>query len=650
MGIDERGAEASGPETPPTPTSSTDPPPQETSESPTTGWSTYGSTPLREFLRTESGGAALLLAAAAVALVWANVAPAAYAGFWGTEIGLTWGDHELVLTATEWINSGLMAFYFFVVGLETRREFDIGELRERRRVILPVVAGVAGMAVSALLFVAITAASGGAHGWGVALSTDTAFALGVLAVVGPRFSDRLRAFLLTVLITDDLVALVAIATVYADSVVLGPLVVALLLLLLVVVLLRLRVHSGALYLLVGVLAWFALEQSGVDPVVIGLVLGMLVFARPVATETLERASGLFRDFREQPTPELARSAAQGVRAAVPPNERLQALFHPWTSYVIVPLFALANAGIVVRGDFLATALRSPVLWGVVVAFVVGKPLGIVGGAWLTTRLSHGRLRPSVGWAAVLGAGTVSGIGFTLSLLIATIAFEGQTLDEAKLGILVAGVLSAAITWLAFSLTERLPTRRRVRALLGEAESLVDLAEPVDAARDHVRGPADAPVTVVEYGDFQCPYCGLAEAAVRELLSDFGDVRYVWRHLPLRDVHPQAQLAAEAAEAAAAQGAFWEMHDLLLEHQDELRPEDLVRHATSLGLDVDRLVHDLRKHEHEPRVADDVESADLSGVRGTPTFFINGSRHHGAYDVRALEDAVRLARAQALVRE
>lgn len=622
----------------------------EPSDADSTRWSTYASTPLHSFLRTESGGAALLLAAAALAMVWANLAPDSYASFWGTEIGLSWGEHELELTATEWINSGLMAFYFFVVGLETRREFDIGELRERRRVILPVVAGVVGMVASALLFVAITASSGDAHGWGVALSTDTAFALGVLAVVGPRYSDRLRAFLLTVLITDDLVALAAIATVYTEDLVVAPLLVALLLLLLVVVLIRLRVHSGVVYLLVGVLAWFALEESGVDPVVIGLVLGMLTFARPVATETLERASGLFRDFREQPTPALARSAAQGVRAAVPPNERLQELFHPWTSYVIVPLFALANAGIVVRGDFLTTALRSPILWGIVVAFVVGKPLGIVGGAWLTARMSRGRLKPSVGWAAVLGAGTVSGIGFTLSLLIAAIAFEGQTLDEAKLGILVAGLVSALITWIAFTLTERLPTRRRVRALLGEAESLVDLAEPVDPARDHYRGPVDAPVTVVEYGDFECPFCGLAEPAVRELLSDFGDVRYVWRHLPLRDVHPQAQLAAEASEAAAEQGAFWAMHDLLLEHQDELRPEDLLRHATDLGLDVDRFVRDLRAHEHSARVADDVESADLSGVRGTPTFFINGERHHGAYDVRALEDAVKLARARALVHE
>ena len=615
-----------------------------------TSWAGYGSTPLRTFLRTESGGASLLLGAAVIAMLWANFAPDSYTSLWSTEVGLSWGEHEFSLTAVEWINSGLMAFYFFVVGLETRREFDIGELRERRRVILPVVAGVAGMTASTLIFVAITASDGTAHGWGIALSTDTAFALGVLAIVGPRFSDRLRAFLLTVLITDDVIALGVIATVYTENLVLGPLLVALLLAGLIVAMLRLHVRGGLVYLAVGVAAWFALARSGVDPVVIGLVMGMLSFARPVDRENLERATGAFRDFREQPTPELARSATKDLRAALPPNERLQELFHPWTSYVIVPLFALANAGILVRGDFLVTAFRSPLTWGVIVAFVVGKPLGIVGGAWLATAMSKGRLRPSVGWAAVLGAGTVSGVGFTLSLLIAAIAFQGPSLAEAKLGVLVAAAVSALVTWAVFTATGRLPTRRRVRALLGDAESLVDLAEPVDPQRDHIRGPAQSPVTVVEYGDFQCPNCGQAEPAVRELLAEFGDVRYVWRHLPLRDVHPLAQLAAEAAEAAGSQGAFWAMHDVLLDNQDTLKPDQLVRHAADLGLDVERFTRELRKHEHAARVADDVESADLSGVRGTPTFFVNGERHYGAYDISALSEAVRLARARVLARD
>jgi Na+/H+ antiporter NhaA len=505
----------------------------------------------------------------------ANLDPDGYAHVWHTEVVVGWGDRVLAMPAVEWINSGLMAFYFFVVGLETRREFDVGELRERRRVILPVVAGVVGMAVSAVIFVVVAQSVDAAHGWGVALSTDTALALGVLALAGPRLSDRLRAFLLTVLITDDVIALVAIATVYAGDVQVVPLLVAVAVVLLVVVLKRLGVRSGLVYLGLAVVAWLGLHDAGVDPVVIGLVLGLLVLARPVSRDRLEEATDLFRDFREQPTPELARSALAGVQAALPANDRLQDRFHPWTSFVIVPLFALANGGIVLNADSLRAAATSPLTWGVILAFVVGKPVGVVAGSWLVTRLSRRRLRPAVGWAAVLGAGTVSGVGFTISLLIAAIAFEGPALEQAKIGIVAAAVVASLVTWLVFRVTALLPTRRRARALLGDVADLVDLVEPVDPERDHVRGPAHSPVTVVEYGDFQCPYCGQAEPFVRQLLADELDVRYVWRHLPLRDVHPRAQLAAEAAEAASDQGAFWEMHDLLLDRQEALKPEDLL---------------------------------------------------------------------------
>jgi protein-disulfide isomerase len=187
----------------------------------------------------------------------------------------------------------------------------------------------------------------------------------------------------------------------------------------------------------------------------------------------------------------------------------------------------------------------------------------------------------------------------------------------------------------------------VRLLVGPAEAIVDLAAEVDPERDHIRGPADALVTLVEYGDFECPYCGRAEGVIRELLSDFGDVRYVWRHVPLTDVHLHAQLAAEAAEAAADQGAFWEMHDLLLEHQDALRRPDLESYARELGLDTERFADELRSHEHAARVADDVDSADLSGVSGTPTFFVNGRRHNGAYDIDGLSASVRAAKARAV---
>ena len=190
---------------------------------------------------------------------------------------------------------------------------------------------------------------------------------------------------------------------------------------------------------------------------------------------------------------------------------------------------------------------------------------------------------------------------------------------------------------------------RIRALLGTAETLVDLAVPVEPERDHIRGREDAPVTLVEYGDFECPYCGQAEGVLRELLRDAGDdVRYVWRHLPLTDVHPSAELAAQAAEAAAAQGAFWEMHDVLLEHQDALTPPDLMRYAAELGLDAERFTDDLERRAFAARIAEDVDGADRSNVSGTPTFFVNGRRHYGAYDIAALKQAVRGASARAAI--
>jgi protein-disulfide isomerase len=315
----------------------------------------------------------------------------------------------------------------------------------------------------------------------------------------------------------------------------------------------------------------------------------------------------------------------------------------------VPLFALANAGIVLNGGFLAKAYTSPVTLGIVAGYLVGKPLGTAGCAWLVTKLSHGRARPSVGWGAVVGAGTVAGIGFTVSLLIASLALHGTDLAEAKLGILSVGVAATLLTWGVFRLVNKLPVRARFRALLGTAEVITDLVVAVDPDRDHLRGPAESLVTVVEYGDFECPYCGLAEPAVRELLRTFGgDVQYVWRHLPLTDVHPHAQMASEAAEAAAKQGAFWEMHDLLLEHQDALTVRDLVGYATSLGLDTERFAGDLRKHVGTAHVSEDVDSADLSNVSGTPTFFVNGMRHYGAYDIETLSKAVKLAMARAKI--
>ncbi|MGB9376994.1 MAG: Na+/H+ antiporter NhaA [Mycobacteriales bacterium] len=613
-----------------------------------TAWARTVDTPLRAFLRTEASSAAVLLVAAVAALVWVNLDAASYVGLWRSDLSVRLGAFELSATLREWVNSGLMTFFFFVVGLEARREFDMGELRERRRVTLPVLAGLGGMALPVLIYLAINAGHASAQGWGAAMSTDTAFALGILALVGPHFPDRLRVFMLTIVVIDDLIALAVIAFVYSERVSFTPLLVALGFLGAVLILRAAGVRRGLAYLVLGVGAWVAMFSSGVDPVVVGVVMGLLTYAYPAARGDLERASDLFRQFREQPTPELARNARQSVESSISPNERLQLLYHPWTSYVIVPVFALANIGIVINGAFLARAFTSPITLGILIGYVVGKPAGILAVSALVTKLSRGRLRPPVGWAAVGGAGTLAGIGFTVGLLIATLAFSGTELEEAKLGILSAAVGASVITWVLFRVTALLPKPLRVAALFGRSENVVDLAVPVDPDRDHIRGAHDSPITLLEYGDLECPYCHQAEAVIREVLRE-SDVRYVWRHLPLVDVHPHAQMAAEASEAAAAQGMFWEMHDALFEHQDDLTPPALVRTARTLGLDVERFRKDLHRRNRAGRVAEDVDSADLSNVSGTPTFFVNGQRHQGEFDIESLSTAVRLARARLVTR-
>jgi Na+/H+ antiporter NhaA len=613
-----------------------------------TVWARSLETPLRRFVRTETGSSAILLAATVAALAWANIDPAGYAATWHTMLIIRSGNWVLADTWQGWVNSGLMAFFFLAAGLEARREFDMGELRERRRVTLPLVVALGGMIVPVAIYLAVNAGHASAYGWGVAMSTDTAFALGLLALVGPGIPDRVRTYLLTFALVDDVAGIAVIALAYSGHVEVAALGGGVAILAAVLVARRLGVRSGLIYLLLAIGAWVAFFKSGVDPVVVGLALGMVALAYPAARSDLEQAWESFRLFREQPTPQLARDARESVRLAISPNDRLQQIFHPWTSYLIVPLFALANAGITISGSFLAHAFTSPVTLGVLLGYVLGKPAGTLGAAWLLTTVSRGGIQPPIGWAAVAGAGTIAGIGFIVSLLIASLAFHGTQLAEAKVGVLSAAICASLLGWAVFRITAMLPQRLRLRGLLGSSETITDLAVPVDPERDHIRGPAKAPVTMIEYGDFECPYCGQAEPVIRQLLAGHGDLRYVWRHLPLTDVHPHAQLAAEAAEAAARQGKFWEMHDVLLRHQDALTARDLIAYAAGLGLDADRFTRDLRERAGAPEVAADVDSADLSGISGTPTFFINGQRHHGAYDIGTLTDAVRSAKARVLI--
>ena len=618
-----------------------------------TAWARNLAAPVRDFLSQETGGAVVLLAAAAAALVWANSPWSdSYESFWTTKLSITLGSDGISLDLRHWVNEGLMTFFFLVVGLEAKRELDTGELRERQRLAIPVAAAIGGMSLPIAIFLIFNAGGDGAHGWGAAMSTDTALALGVLGLVAPS-GTRLRLRLLTLAVVDDLIALLVIALVYSDKLSFLPLALAVGFFLLLVALRYVREswrRQAAVVL--GVALWVALYESGIDPVVAGLAIGLVTSAYRPPREELERVTALARSFREQPTPELARSAQRSVSSAISANERLQYALHPWTSYLIVPVFALANAGVHIDSELLGNAVTSPITLGIFFGYVVGKPLGVLGASWLASRPWLTGLRRALSWPVIAGGGTVAGIGFTVSVLISSLAFEGQgqRLEEAKLGVLAAAITSSLLAWAVFRVIRRLPAEVRARQIAETVEDLLDLSEDVDPDRDHIRGSNEAPVTLVEYGDYECPYCGRAEPIVRELLDSFGDdVRYVWRHLPLNDVHPNAQMAAEAAEAAAAQGAFWEMNDLLLRHQDALTDDDLTRYARELNLDVERFWEELRRRRYADRVAEDVASADASGVAGTPTFFINGRRHQGAYDIETLSSAVRRARSSAVIR-
>jgi Na+/H+ antiporter NhaA len=590
---------------------------------------------VRRFVHTENASTLVLLGATIAALVWANSPwSSSYDEVWHTELAIRLGGHEFALDLRDWINDGLMAFFFFVAGLEIRREIDMGELRERSRVALPVIAACGGMVVPAAIYLSVNSGSSSASGWGIVMGTDTAFALGVLTLAGGA-TPRVRAFLLSMVVVDDAIALTVIAVAYTDELSVGPLVIALLLLGVVVALHRVGVRNGLVYFVVAVGVWSATLASGVHPTIAGVAIGLLATAYPPSRADLTRASRTWRLFREEPTPALARTASRSVARTVSPNERLQFLYHPWTSFVVVPLFALANAGVTIETDALRDAATSPITLGIIGGLVAGKFLGVTVATWLGWKLAH--LPLTINSPSLVGVGTVAGVGFTVSLLIADVAFEGPDLADAKLGILGASILAACISVITFRAMRGLRRSARGGSL---AAPIIDLSDPVDPTVDHVRGDLAAPLVLVEYGDFECPHCLGAEATLLHLRERFGDdLAFVFRHLPLEDVHEHARLAAEASEVAAEQGAFWSMHDLLFEHQDALTEHDLLAYAEQLGLDTEQFLHDLRHRRRALRVERDIASADDSGAAGTPTFFINGLRHQASSDLAALTAAL-----------
>ncbi|WP_420115076.1 Na+/H+ antiporter NhaA [Pseudactinotalea sp.] len=586
-------------------------------------------TTLIDRLRTETGAALLLAGFALIALIWANSPwSASYEALWHTPLGIHLGGTGIELDLHHWVNDGLMVLFFFLIGLEVRQELAVGSLRERRRALVPLVAGLTGVLVPAAIYLAI-AGREAASGWGVVIGTDTAFLLGVLALVGPAMSNQLRVFLLTLTVVDDFLAVAVIGVVYSEDLKLVPLLVAVATLGLLALLGRSRMWRSAPYVVLVVVLWGATLVSGVHPSLAGMAAGLLVPAAMTQRRHVEDAKMLFRDYWQSPEARVARTVRAGLARSISVNERLHDVLRSPVSLVVVPIFALANAGVDLRGGVFATALASPITWGVVAGLVIGKLVGISLGAWASVRLGLGRLPDGVGPGSVLGGATLSGIGFTMALLIISLALEGEQADDATIGVLIALVLSTALGALVFRLA-------RVRWGETTADLPTRLTPDVDPDRDHVRGDPDAPVTVVEYLDFECPFCARATGMWKDLHTHFGDrVRYVARHLPLDEPHPHARLAAVASEAAARQERFWEMHDLLFAHQSHLTQADLRGYADDLGLDMEAFDADCEDPDLFDLVERQERGAHASGARGTPTFFLNGIRHRGPHDARTL---------------
>jgi NhaA family Na+:H+ antiporter len=415
--------------------------------------------PLGDFLHTEAAGGVALLVAAVVALVWANSPwQDGYDQLWSTRIAIEVGGHGIDLDLRDWINDGLMAIFFFVVGLEIKRELVDGELRDPRRAALPAIAAVGGMVAPALIYAAFNAGGAGSAGWGIPVATDIAVAVGVVSVLGSAVHPALKLFLLALAIVDDIGAIAIIAIFYSDGVEWADVIVAVALLGVVVACRAAGVRAIGVYVVLGIAVWLAVHESGIHATIAGVVLGLLTPTRPFERRELIDEAELL----DVSTVAQARQTADMARGSVSVVEWLEHRLHPWSSFLIVPLFALANAGVPITADALSAAWSSSITHGVVVGLVVGKLVGVTAFTWLAVRLRIGALPDGVGWRQFVGIGAVAGIGFTVSLFVTGLAFDDAPAlqDEAKIGILaastVAGILGALILRRASSHADRPP--------------------------------------------------------------------------------------------------------------------------------------------------------------------------------------------------
>ncbi len=415
--------------------------------------------PITRFMHVESHAGLVLLFFTVLALILAN-SPASewYFGLWNTHLGFRLGEFEVDHSLKHWINDGLMVIFFFVVGLEIKRELAIGELRDLRTASLPVAAAIGGMVVPAGIYLLLQSGEEGESGWGVPMATDIAFVVGCLALLGDRVPRSLRIMLLSLAIVDDVGAVLVIAIGYTENVGVLHLLFGFVGMGIVMMAARLGVRNILFYVVLGAGIWLLFHESGVHATVAGMILGLLTPVRPwvsknLLSEFIHQAGEFLHGSDWQNTGDrksVLRSMERAARETISPLERLEFVLHPWVSYLIMPLFAFANAGVLVRPE----EFTNPIAVAIVTALVIGKPLGVLAFSWLAVRAGVARLPESVTWKLLSAASILTGIGFTMSLFIAGLALEEQLLNPAKLGVLAASVVCAALGM--FFLSRALP--------------------------------------------------------------------------------------------------------------------------------------------------------------------------------------------------
>ena len=584
---------------------------------------------------SDAAAAVALLVSTLVALVWANVPGDSYVSFWETPVALRFGSAELELDLRHWINDALMAVFFFLITLEVRHDLVLGEFRDARRIRVPVAAAVAGLVVPTLLFllvVTLTGQDAEARGaWGVVISTDTAFVAGLLAVVGRSVPVNLRAFVLALSVVDDIGALGVIAVAYTDDLRLVPLAVAVAGLAVVALMRRARVWRWNVYLLVALPIWFGALASGVHPTLAGVGVGLLLPVYGAHLSKVSAAESAARAYGRAPSARGARQVVESLQRSVSLNERAQRALRPWVNFLVVPVFALANTGVVLDGESLRAAAGSGLTWAIVVGLVVGKVTGVTVASVAAVRLGFGRLPSGIFVRHVVSAGLLTGVGFTISLFIVDLALSSPELQtQARIGILVASTASSVVALAAIAVVRavdrrRLPGRQR-------------LARAVDRDRDHLRGSTDAPAELVVYASFVFSTAGRTVEVVDELRAELGEsLLFVYRHLPTDD--PVSSIAAQAAEEGAAQGRFWQVHDGLAARVGQLDERAVRRCAADAGMNLARLDDALATGRHVERIEEDIRDARAMALDQPPSFFVNGQLYDGPLDVESMRTAL-----------